>query len=69
MSVENTERFFSVLSDNMAVGARVVYWQLFLHRQPQKCPSLQYLSQLSKELHKKDRVPFYPEVYVYEKTN
>ena len=69
MSAENTERFFSLLSDNMAVGARVAYWNLILHRLPQKCPSLQHLSQLSKELHKKDRLFFYSEVCIIEKIN
>lgn len=68
MSVEDTEQFFSVLSDHMATNARVAYWNLYLQRFPGKCSSLHHLQELSEELHKEDRMFFYSKLCIHEKS-
>ena len=67
MSKESSDEMFDKLSQKVATGGRIAYWNLYNDRQPTETSSLVVLSQLSQQLYLQDRIWFYKSFHIVEK--
>ncbi len=69
MDEESAEKMFQLLSNKMAPGGRMAFWNLYNDRLPSKdISSLKYLSDLSQRLYLQDRAWPFQSFHVVEKS-
>jgi len=67
MDKKSADKMFHMLSQKMAIGGCMVFWNLYNDRQPNETSSLKILSKLSQDLHSQDKIWFYKSFHVVEK--